>query len=371
MFYFEKHQKYVCFISASVDISLFLRKIEDMLVTTTEEIRAYVPTSVYSGNQSLVTVMEDTEENIVVPILGRELYDKVCEAYEKAMEDYGGVTSAYVDKEKLTPEIRLIRACQLPVVYLSLANSTGILTVSLNDGGGLNQVYTEGYDKADDKAVSRFERDAYFKGRRGVDRLLVFLEEDARSGSPVFADLWRKSRYFYLQGDLLFTTAIEMNRYLDIGESREKFIAMLPDIRYCQNAYIAPEIGEELTEALVKWCTRSLESDLFTGENKDAVNSVWQKAVDKLRMTLALYVESRRPEEQRKYSENEAAYAMTQARKYIATNQDLFGEFVKNSPLYVPLVEETQEADRRPPLFDNDDPDNAIFVFPPRGYNRH
>lgn len=342
-----------------------------MLVNTTEEIRAYVPTSVYSGGQSLLALMEETEENILVPILGRKLYDKVCADYEQAVEDYGGVTAAYVDKEKLTPEIRLIRLCQSPVVYIALANSTGILTVSLNDGGGLNQVYTDGYDKADEKAVSRFERDAYFKGRRGLDRLLIYLEEDACSESPVFAALWRESRYFYLQGDLLFTTAIEMNRYLDIGESREKFIALLPDVRYCQNAYIAPEIGEDLTDALVKWCTRSLESDLFTGEGKDAVNAVWQKAVDKLRMTLALYVESRRPEKQRKYSENDATYAMTKARKFIASNQDQFGDFIKGSPLYVPPVTETPQSETKPPLFDYDNPDNALFVFRPQALNRH
>lgn len=342
-----------------------------MLVTKTEEIRAYVPTSVYSGDQSLLTIMEETEENILVPILGRKLYEKVCEEYDKAMEEYGGVTAAYVEKENLTPEIRLIRACQLPVVYLSLANSTGILTVSLNDGGGLNQVYTDGYDKADEKAVSRFERDSYFKGRRGVDSLLIFLEEDACSSKPEFADMWRKSRYFYLQGDLLFTTAVEMNRYLDISESREKFISLLPDIRYCQNAYIAPEIGEELTEALVKWCTRSLQSELFTGENKDAVNAVWQKAVDRLRMTLALYVESRRPEKQRRYSENEAAYSMTQARKYIASHQDSFGEFIKESPLYVPAVSETPSKEEKPQIFDYDNPDNALFVFRPQAFNRH
>lgn len=65
-----------------------------MLVNTTEEIRAYVPTSVYSGDQSLLTLMEETEENILVPILGRKLYDKVCADYEQAVEDYGGVTAA-------------------------------------------------------------------------------------------------------------------------------------------------------------------------------------------------------------------------------------------------------------------------------------
>ena len=178
-----------------------------MLVTTADEIRAYLPTSVYSGDDSLLALMEDTEESVLVPVLGRGLYEKVCEDYGKAIEEYGGVTPQVIAKEDLTPEIRLIRHCQLPVVYLTLANSTGILSVNLNEGGGLNQSYTEMFDNADKDAVGRFERDAWFKGHRGIDRLLLFLENDARSKAPVFAELWHKSRYFYFQGDLLFTTA--------------------------------------------------------------------------------------------------------------------------------------------------------------------
>lgn len=336
-----------------------------MIVTNIEEIQAYFPTSVYSSADSLITLMEETEEIVLVPILGRKLYDKVCEIYDQTVERYGGVTVEYIDKKSLTQEVRLVRLCQLPVIYLSLANSTGILTVNLNEGGGMNQSYTEGFDKADEKSVSRFERDAYFKGRRGIDRLLLFLEEDAQQEKPSFAELWHSSRYFYKQGDLLFTTAVEMNRFLDINESREKFIAMLPDIRYCQDSFLSPEVGEELLDALIGWCNGTVKL-----EQEEPVIKVWREAVDKLRMALALFVESRRPDKQRRYSDDEASMSLARAKRYLKNHQKEFGEYMVHSPLYVkPEPEENPNMPQEEP-FDNNDPDNAIFVFRPT-INRH
>lgn len=347
-----------------------------MIVTTTDEIRAYLPTSVYSGDDSLLTLMEETEDSVLVPILGEKLYAKVCQDYEAALEEYGGVTPQFVGKENLTPEVRLIRYCQLPVVYLTLANSTGILSVNLNEGGGFNQSYTEMFDKADKDVMGRFERDAWFKGHRGIDRLLLFLENDARSKEPKFADLWKESRYFYLQGDLLFTTAECMNRYLDIGGSREKFISLLPDIRYCQRMYIVPEIGEELTEAVVAWCTGTLKLSVPEGwQGTEAeLAETWRKAADRMRMALALYVESRRPEKQRRYSENEAVLSLVTARKFVAASQDAFLPYIETSPVYVKPPEETDAAEdsgEKTEGFDYDNKDNAIFVFRPTAYNRH
>lgn len=346
-----------------------------MLFTNEEEIRAYLPTSVWSGADSLLSLMEETEETQLVPILGEKLHKSVCESYAKAMEEQGGVVPKVVAQEDVTPEIRLIRCCQLPLVYLTLANSTGILGVNLNEGGGLNQSYTEMFDKADKDAVSRFERDAWFKGHRGIDRLLLFLESDARSQSPRFAGMWKESRYFYLQGNLLFTTASCMNRYLDIGDSREKFISMVPDIRYCQDAYLAAEMGEELIFALVEWCTRRItpEGEGLEETDRARLPEIWDKAVDRLRVALALYIESRRPEKQRRYSENEASLALMRARKFIAGAQQFFMPYIASSPLHVPPPAEA-DKDKRDGCgggYDFDDPDNALFVFFPNGLNRH
>lgn len=344
-----------------------------MIVTSTEELSAYLPSSLYDRIESLLTLTEETEENILVPILGRSLYETVCEKYQKLKDANGGVTSVFIEGKDVTPDVRLVRLCQSPVVYMTLARSTGILSVSLNEGGGMNQLTTAGFDRPDKDSVNRFERDAFFKGRRGIDRLLLFLEEDAQSDKPLFAEEWRKSRYFYKQGDLLFTTAIEMNRFLDIDESREKFISMLPDIRYCQSVYIAPSIGDDLLQALVDWCTGKHPGGAVPLQDTSADYAVWRKAVDRLRMALALYVEARRPEKQRRYSENEASLSLHQAREYIMQHQDAFGDAIKTSPLYTPPSDPKPDTavqqDYEP--FDDTNPNNAIMVFRPTFPNRH
>lgn len=379
-----------------------------MLITQIEEIQAYLPTSVYNEPEGLLSLTEDAEENYLLPILGRDLYNKVEETYQSLSAEYGGVLPSQIAKSDVTPEVRLVRLCQMPVIYFALANSTGLLAVSLNGGGGFNQVGTEGYDPASDKNISRFERDAYFKARRGIDRLLVFLEEDARSESPAFAGLWKRSGYFYLHGDLLFSTALDMNRFLNIDASREKFISLLPDIRYCQDNYIAPEVGEELLDAFIASAT---DGTILSPSSPDDANppedpgteggsgqppvtepqpdgtgqggavdpKVWRKAIDLLKMALAMFVENRRPEKQRRYSENEAMLSLRRAVNYIASHADSFGPYIKTSPLYrepdtsadVPS-EGGVSSDSAPSAFDYDDPGNAIYVFG-RGsaLNRH
>lgn len=336
-----------------------------MILTQIEEIKAYLPTSVYNDPSGLLSLTEDAEENYLVPILGRPLYNEVEKKYKRLISEFGSVLPQSISGDDLKLEVRLIRLCQMPVIYFALANSTGILSVSLNGGGGFNQVSTGGYESADDKSISRFERDAFFKARRGIDRLLIFLEEDARSEKPEFSALWKKSDYFYLQGDLLFTTAIEFNRFLNIDNNREKFIALLPDLRYCQDTYLAPVVGEEFLDTLVDFCT---DSSILSDEKLDS--EVWRKAIDYLRMSLAIYVENRLPEKKRRYSENEAVLSLKRATEYLAKNQKAFGEYIKKSPIYKP-EEEILPVGEEVPRFDYSNPDNAIFVFGRGCVNRH
>lgn len=349
-----------------------------MLITQTEEITAYLPTSVLENPMNLLSLTEDAEENYLVPVLGRTLYNKVEEIYEQLLGEGGGVLPALVAKKDETPEVVLVRLCQMPVIYFALANSTGLLSISLNDMG-FNQASTGNFDAADIKSIERFERDAYFKARRGIDRLLIFLEEDARSKTPLFDKLWRESNYFYLQGDLLITTAIELNRFLNIDASREKFISLLPDIRYCQDTYLAPAIGDELIEAIVRSCTdatiiptnpESVPTDTSIVSTSEQAARTWRKATDYLRMSLAIYVENRRPEKQRRYSENEAGMSLARAKEYITKHQNDFGEWIKTSPLYTP-PKDAAAIKPMEPMFDCDDPSNAISIPFRYGLNRH
>lgn len=378
-----------------------------MFITNIDEIKAYLPTTVWQKPEGLLSLLDDTEETYLVPLLGRPLFNYLQSEYKRLTiigavlpkeeeedfggsgetEEGGGVTDsdALTDKEQET--VRILRICQAIDIYMTLANNSGILNVSINSGGGMNSVTTDGYDHADKDAVNRFEKDAYMKAHRAIDRLLIALEEDAcnpyasedsgeddtaQEHAPYFSDLWKRSRYFYRQHDTLFTTAAEFNRYVNVDRSREVFITLQADIRYCQDTYLCPEVGTELVETLVASLT---DPSLLPAEKKDL--RIWQNTIARLRTALALYTEARNEKLARKQSRNEADLSLARAKTYISEHQESFGKYILDSPLYVPSASSGgdvseggaddgsfQSGAPGRKCYDPDDPSNAILTFP-------
>ena len=347
--------------------SLLLKKKEDMFITTVQEINAYLPTSVYSNNDGLLALMEDTEDTYILPVLGNKLFNRMVDYYQKKCEESDEGIIGIVNQKDVDPEVKLLKLIQKSVIYLTLANHSGLLSVSLNDGGGFNTVSTEGYDSANKDSVTRFERDAFFEGKRGIDRILIFLETDAKSDTPKFVDDWKESRYYYEIGDSLFATADCYNRYCDISGSREKFVALSPTIRKAQSAYIAPVLGDELMEAMIKYQVDN-SIPVTTEETKEATLKVWDKALDKLRLALAVRTETISKGTAKGDVEAQADLFLYQAKEYIVKNQDYFMPYIETSSLYVAPAEETDTENL--PDFDGQNNEDAIFVFMPH-LNRH
>lgn len=345
-----------------------------MLLTLESEITAYLPTSKWRDADRLLTVIEEEEENTLVPILGRGLFDYLNERYDELVAEHGGITPDVIDKSAADETVRLLRVCQKVVLYLALGNNSGLLGVSLNAGGGMNVASSEYYDSADKDSVARFERDTWKKAHRNIDTLLSILERDAQREEPLFAKLWEESTYYYKKRNLLFSTAMQMNDYLDIKGSREKFIELVPDIKYCQGVYLAPQVGDELLRAIV-------EGDMVVGDdnseedaamlNKKAqIRGDWTEAADRLRIALAGYVEHRNTKMRRADSLSEADMSLARAIQYISEHQDSFEPYVQSSPFYVnpeesSIVSENHSGVCPGHTFDPCDPDNMITVLRP------
>lgn len=336
-----------------------------MLLTERREIDIFLPTSVQESAESILTLAADAEETHLLPILGRPLFDHVDELYQKVILDDKWFLP---QNGKETPsEQKLIRLCQEVVVYMTLADNAGLFSVSLNDAG-LNTPSSQGYEEADEKRIDRFVKDSFKKGHRAIDRLLLFLEEDALGKDRhKFTELWKSSRYFHENHDTLFTTAVEFNRYVNIDESREWFVKLLPDIRFCQDTYLAPQVGYTLMDMLVKSLTQPSEGL----SDKDA--ACWGVAVRKLRQALALHVEARNEKLKRKNSRGEADLCLERAKDYIRNHQSVFKTAMEDSPLYdKTLMGDAVSEDsitERPKHVMNYDPDekgnsvHAIFHF--------
>lgn len=370
-----------------------------MLVTTQNEIQSLMPTARWDKPQVLFGYLEEEEAVALEPLLGASLYQHVLTEYDRLRQEYIDITAttvrptgkarqdprlAHADvTERLdqvaqgkyretyvTPEegekevpakdmktIQLIRICQRIEWYRMLANKAGLLTISLNEGGGMNISVGESYDAADEKAKDRAVKDALGGAGRAIDSLLLFLEADAK-GEKLFTKMWQEADAFYLNKDLLFQTATVLDKFLDIKNQRMAYVSLVRDIRFCQDTYLEPRIGARLLEAVVDFA------------NNGGDSTVMKTLLKKLRIALAFYVESRRTnisrlsltvststrgtgssiekEERlaRRDSMTDAQQAMAMACEYIAENLDALGEAAVGTPIYNNAREREAQAER-------------------------
>lgn len=348
-----------------------------MLLSTPNELRFYLPTHVIESLDSLQMFIESSERNFLLEKIGTPLYNRLLTEYD-----------AIYDKEELrqttagalTPWMRLILLCQCPVAFDMLYRAADVSGISVNESG-LNIATADNYDGADKDSIQRYKSRLNVEAHRGIDTLLVALEEWAKEVGALAKDaelteeqsakkeiitLWKQSKYFYLIDGLFINTARKFNEFIDIYENREKFIQLLPDLRYCQDIIIRLELGDELTD------------DLLEKMRTNTANKAEARTVINLQRTLALYVEARNAMFKRKEAKDEAIFNMKLTLDYIRKHQDEFDQSaIKSAPFYEePEPEEetiTSEdvgtiglpADYttpRPQTWKNNKRGNAIFV---------
>ena len=380
-----------------------------------------MPTARWDRPQQLFGYLEEEERGALEPLLGLPLYEWLCGEYRRLRETYTDITAvtvrasreakadaklAHADvTERLeqiqqgkyreiysppeegtleVPEddmriIALLRICQQIEFYRMLSHKSGLLTVSFNEGGGMNMVSADGYEPADDKRMERVVKDAFMSAGRAVDSLLLTLEADAK-GRRLFTGLWSKAGAFWLHKDLLFQTAAVLNEYLDIRGERMAYVQLVRDIRFCQNTYLKPRIGGRLLKAVVAYANEGLETGEDQGQSEGQTPGsatadtppdpeVYEELTGMLRQALAFYVESRRTtitnttalsgsgtrgssdsflkDEKlaRRDSMTDAQQAMAMACDYVEENLYALGEAAVGTPIYNAVrAKEEQEA---------------------------
>lgn len=355
-----------------------------MFIRSENEIISLMPTARWSRPDQLYGYLEEEERVTLEPLLGGRLYQHLCDEYERLHQEYGDITSTTIKptgkakknpklphadvtdrmdrvqaglvqptttarskEEKDVPKmdqatVRLLRICQQIEFYKMLSHKAGMLTVSFNEGGGMNQVSADGYEPADQKKIEHVVKDAFMSAGRAIDSLLLFLEADAK-GEKVFTEKWQEADAFYLHKDLLFQTARVLNEYLDIKGERMAYVQLVRDIRFCQNTYLKPRVGGKLLKAVIDY-----SNDNPAKEPSDTLDEL----LDYLRTALAFYVESRRttlgPKDDklsRRDSMTDAQQAMAMACQYIEDNLDALGDAAADTPIYNAVrAREEQEA---------------------------
>ena len=257
-----------------------------MIITTIEELRLHSPAHALDSIDSLVGFIDNSEHDFLEEKLGTPLYQHLQAWYDKNQALMSQVSAPMIGDTTLPPYNRLCLLAQRCVAFDALGRAIGMQVVSVNNSG-VNQMVAEDYIAPDKngKTIEMYRDTCNREAHAAVNQLLRQLEmwckmsgdemsgdrplaanngeaeTDARDLSPDIADidnerkeiceLWKQSPYYYQAAALITPSCEVLQRYLNIYDSREKFIQLLPDMQFIQEEIIGNAIGEDLLQTVI------------------------------------------------------------------------------------------------------------------------
>ena len=351
-----------------------------MILSTTKELRLHIPSNAIDEISSLQGILDNSEKDFLRDKLGDSLYNRLCEYYQTISPDdfFMAVSNGEHNQQ---PWMQLLLMAQRMVTYDAMSRFAYTQALSIN-GAGINMASSDDYGTASkdllDKSVQGYKREAMVS----LNQMLVMLEGWARKmetpapidnadtteplptepeGEPSTAEpedeqhkaieeisvLWQESQYYYLHHDLLIATCADLQQYLDIYESREKFIRLLPDLHFIQDEYISEAIGEDTVQRL-----------LHTEDPND------KPLLRKVRRLMVAHLEERTTiltidKARRAAAHNEAISLRASVLRLMEMRKAV--DAANNTPTDKPS---TNTADETGKGYENNQPDSKIFVSP-------
>ena len=351
-----------------------------MILSTTKELRLHIPSNAIDEISSLQGILDNSEKDFLRDKLGDSLYNRLCEYYQTISPDdfFMAVSNGEHSKQ---PWMQLLLMAQRMVTYDAMSRFAYTQALSIN-GAGINMASSDDYGTASkdllDKSVQGYKREAMV----ALNQMLVMLEgwarkmetpapiadADTTEPSPTepnaepsptepedeqhkaieeISVLWQESQYYYLHHDLLIATCADLQQYLDIYESREKFIRLLPDLHFIQDEYISEAIGEDTVQRL-----------LHTEDPND------KPLLRKVRRLMVAHLEERTTiltidKARRAAAHNEAISLRASVLRLMEMRKAV--DAVNNTPTDKPSTNTTDETGKG---YENNQPDSKIFVSP-------
>ena len=351
-----------------------------MILSTTKELRLHIPSNAIDEISSLQGILDNSEKDFLRDKLGDSLYNRLCEYYQTISPDdfFMAVSNGEHNQQ---PWMQLLLMAQRMVTYDAMSRFAYTQALSIN-GAGINMASSDDYGTASkdllDKSVQGYKREAMVS----LNQMLVMLEGWARkmeTPAPIadagttepsptepegetsptepedkqhkaieeISILWQESQYYYLHHDLLIATCADLQQYLDIYESREKFIRLLPDLHFIQDEYISEAIGEDTVQHL-----------LHTTDPND------KPLLRKVRRLMVAHLEERTTiltidKARRAAAHNEAIALRTSVLRLMEMRKAV--DAVNNTPTDKPSTNTTDSTGKG---YENNQPDSKIFVSP-------
>lgn len=212
-----------------------------MLLKDTADICRFVNNINKNSNWDRLSVaVSDAEDLFIIPAIGKTFYDQLNSQY--AANVFTGAN-----------------ALVLPILQKALANYTVYLDIQTRIGVVGDAGYVENTSEKTTQARQWVQNQAlentFYKADKFLNDALIYME-----GAGSFS-LWIASENYTVFKELFFSTATEFNRYEQISESRNTFLAMRPYMTFCENRYIEQAISPALfTNLKVKYKANTLTS---------------------------------------------------------------------------------------------------------------
>ena len=343
-----------------------------MLLSTNKELRLHIPSNAFDDVSLLQGILDNSEKDFLRDKLGTPLYNRLCEYYKLNIDAdnfYLAVTNGTYAQH---PWQELLLNAQRMIANDTLSRYAYQQLISAN-GAGVNMAASQDYsvatDKMLDKGVQGFKKEAMVS----LNNLLLLLEGWAKLTQPMLIDdtttdvtppkddstepptaptedermaeieeivnLWQQSEYYYLHHDLLIPTCAILQQYIDIYANRDKFIRLIPDLRFIQDEYITDVLGEDTLSVLLH-----------------ADDEQSQRLLRKVRRLMVAYLEERT-----------TVLTIDKSRRQQAHNESISLRTSIQSMLKAKQEAEQAKAEMAPDDnkgYENNQPGSKIFVPP-------
>ena len=223
-----------------------------MLITTISELRLASPAHALDSIDGLVGFIDNSEHDFLEDKLGTPLYDALCQWYDQNPSVRSSVSDYQTGYWN-----RLLLLAQRCVAFDALGRAIGMQAISVNNAG-INMSIADDYPAPDKngKTIDLYRDTCTKEAHAALNQLLRQLEQWCKeqgddSERSEIVTLWKQSRYYYLAAALLIPSCEVLQSYLNIYDSREKFIQLLPDLRFIQEEIIANSIGGDLLKIVI------------------------------------------------------------------------------------------------------------------------
>lgn len=279
-----------------------------MLLSTNQELRLHVPSNAFDDVSLLQGILDNSEKDFLRDKLGTPLYNRLCEYYKLNIDTNDFYLSVTNGTYAQHPWQELLLNAQRMVANDTLSRYAYQQLISAN-GAGMNMASSQDFAVATEKALDKGVQGYKTEAMVSLNNLLLLLEGWAKLTHPMpisvpidgdsvqntdenvpktnnsvqntdenvptteqtptddptapseeermaeieeIVKLWQQSEYYYLHHDLLIPTCATLKQHLDTFTNRDKFIRLIPDLRFIQNEYIEEVFGEDFIAEMLQ-----------------------------------------------------------------------------------------------------------------------